>query len=320
MMPAHESLAARRRSRHSSVASSQLGSFSVFWQKCVHIVRIILIGIFITAVITIGSFVYFVRAEIAQLRNAKIVFVSSDLDEKKNTITLAVIKDTQLELISFADTLTAEVGKHGGYQLRAVYPLMSQEKYPVHTQAALFSYIFEVGIDEVVSLAKTVETPAELRAQLFASGRAGRISLPRATALWWLLYTVDKDTPVVHQVASWEEWPAIRQKALPVTLIPNCSVAIINATRQSGLAHTFNRVLEQEGVEVVRVASTTQLQEVSSLIVLDKGCPQVLRKIQQIAPVEIPVYSDTVPERDYRAEVVVVIGEDIAAFNPQLTR
>lgn len=319
MMSASDSLAARRRSRPISSLRWGLGSFAAFWHLFIKVIRFSIIGIFITAVIIIGSGWYFIRAEIARFQNSKIVFISADLDEPKNTITLSLIKDNQLELISFADTLPSMVGTHGEYQLRAVYPLLEQEGYTAHEQSSFFAFIFGTVIDEVISLSSTAETPAELRNHVLRSWQDKQVPLLKALALWWLLYTVDDDSPTVHQITTWDEWQAASEELMPASLLQNCSVAVINSTPQKGLAQAFNQVLEREGVEVIRLASVSETQEKSVLVAVDESCSTVAEKIKKIAPVTLEIQYDAAPEKEYRAKILLMIGKDIGNFNPQLT-
>ncbi|HEX7017674.1 MAG TPA: LytR C-terminal domain-containing protein [Patescibacteria group bacterium] len=303
MHAAHVPLTDRRRQRSSSILVNFL-----------HIVKKITIGIFILILITIGIFGYLLRVKINHLRNSHIVFVSTHLDGRENLISLVKVVDDQPTTVTFNDELQVPVGKHGQYRLDAVYPLLKQEKYTDAQIASFYSFIFGQVVDTVISL--PVENGERLDSQVWLGVRQGTVSVSDAIAIWWLFRSLATEESSTH-ITQWSQWNRAREQLFDPPLIPNCSLAIVNSTDQSGLAQAFNAVLESEGVEIIRLGSQSEAREKSALYRVDESCEEVVEVIKTLSPVALEVEVSQLPTAEYRAALLLVIGEDIAAFNPQ---
>lgn len=97
-----------------------------------------------------------------------------------------------------------------------------------------------------------------------------------------------------------------------------CSLAVVNTTGQTGLATEVSTLLEQSGARVVRVTDQTQALAVSSLIYTptpskEQGCQLWAKRIQAIFPQEVLEKDDLEVKQRQRADLVILLGEDLLA-------
>lgn len=216
--------------------------------------------------------------------------------------------DEEIIVSSFNPNITAEVmGGYGEYKLGSVYKLLQIDKKNDQYIAAAFSNFLGKGVDLVVTGNKDPQDKLGLM-KLFFSNKM----------VWnWLLEV--KGTPAeninfnkIENLESWQDGLTQTRREID----PKCNVAVVNSTNYSGLAGDISQVLENSGVEVVRATNNIWGDEETIMVVNDsQSCLEVKSRVQSVSPVELNQVVDQSKTSQYRADVVLFIGEEFAAVS-----
>jgi len=96
--------------------------------------------------------------------------------------------------------------------------------------------------------------------------------------------------------------------------VQNCTVALLNGTRISGLSARMSRLSEQQGFTVVRVGQAEELSEFSQLIISPEQaaeCQSVSSVLLRFLPSSTRVSEEAGLTAQYRSPIVVVLGSDV---------
>lgn len=98
----------------------------------------------------------------------------------------------------------------------------------------------------------------------------------------------------------------------------SCSLGVLNATKQSGLAGLVSAVLERAGLLVLRIsnADLNGLALTNSQLVFKKvpsaDCNLVLSRLNNFLPVNKQTIYDEQLLNQYRSDIILILGEDMA--------
>ena len=249
-----------------------------------------------------------------------VILTSSTITDDKGTFTIAHIGSEvpkpSLLLLPGKTMVTVPDG-YGEYELGAILPLLNLEGKTEVYKRAVFSRILGVPVSAFFALPKPVVASDDF-VQLRRVLRQTALTKLKQFELPWqeaALFPLLQLNPADAQATSLAE-AQFRLQAALVRLVSRselaCTLAIVNTTEESGLAHQLATVLEQSGVRVVRTTDTAELREQSQLIsdASRSECAWIVPLVQAwfFTPLEQKPSSEVTNE--YRAWGVVFIGAD----------
>lgn len=257
------------------------------------------------------SFFVFIWQYDANFKNKNIVFVSSKKDDQANKIVIASFDEKSQKVYLYtlpSELKTTLIGGYGEYPLGSILPLLKIDKKDSIFVTAVFSHAFGLAIDEVeeTSLSQKVDRSFLIKALLSNKKTwSTALQLIKTPQLDWRM----------TELSTWEDWDKALDKQLKGKLDEHCSIAIVNATNSNGLASSFSQILENSGLDVVRTTDSIWDKPVTSLYKgnsIDEVCGQAINLIQKTSPVLVPVYQDEAKVSQYRARLVLFIGDEIS--------
>ncbi len=297
---------------------------------------LLLLGVFVVALI-VASFLL-IRMSTWDGRSAvSFLVVFSEDNEESLHRPLAIVtlqpEDHSLDVIEIPDTLKIDaIYGYGQYASSALYGLMKLEKRDMSFLTRTMAFQFGIPVEHVVMLSeKKQNVDIDLLANSFWNQmlfkEVSTFSYLDRVKAWWYLTHVRKDkmtsidmmsSGLVHgdaldivkcdQVVSQVfPDPKIREEQI--------SVAIVNTTGEAKLGARLGRMFFNMGINVVRVTDSKDVYEKTKLVYSyndhkDFLATKIIRNIFTI-PKE-NVFQDTSTTEDYRADLVVLVGEDIA--------
>lgn len=273
--------------------------------------RILLLAVGLGAGLAMVSLVLLSQIE-TKLESKNIVFVPSKKNGEKDPILLASIdgNSQKISVYQFPGSLKATVlGGYGEYPLGSVQPLLKlEQKEPRFIQAA-FGSIFERAVNQIYEY--------QSMPQAFTKTSLVRLLLEnRSTwSLAWQVYQLDGLHFSYRQVADWPEWGRTLSNQALGRISDHCSVAVVNASGKNGLAGQLAKILEKSGVEVVRTTDNIW-GEPKTAIYQDQDyiaqCQPIVQIIQAMSPIALTETIDQTKPTQYRARLVLFIGEELA--------
>lgn len=186
------------------------------------------------------------------------------------------------------------------------------------TSNLLFSYFFNLFIDQVLVYPQALASEAQLvDLENFLIEQLRGVEGGAAAA--WL-----------QQVSvSWEwqdpspTWSDLAEQLQQTSAAPppnfNCPLAVINTTKQNGLASRLADLLTQKGISIIRRDNAAEdLTESYLLLNPENSACQSLIANWQIFQPEIEIKEDLAKVQSYRAGAVLFIGQDLAKLNVTL--
>lgn len=212
---------------------------------------------------------------------------------------------------------------YGEYQLSAIYPLLQLERKDRHYQAATLGAVLGTIVDAVIPIEQLGE-----QTSLTALEKNPQRTLLQALKPIWMRNELGVSLKTRWQWLTYLEradltWVALQspdtigsfQFETTFSELKDCSVAVINTTRVKGLARRISNELENSGLTVIRTAAE-QTTEPTSVVYYDESyqkCHQLVPYIQQALPKYKEAQKDQNLVNRFRANVVVVLGEDLVA-------
>jgi hypothetical protein len=277
-------------------------------------------GIVIFSVLVYAWFLFRQSNTITSTQN--ILFVQSNLDGQKGNIVLLHISllKTEVEVGVLPSELSVDIlGGYGKYPLRSVFPLLALDKKSPEFMKAAYSYALNIPINEVVSadqpqILNTQPNMKDLSWKLLTYKLHSQMSFKERLSLYRFLQKVDVKQIDIHPVETSEKWQTVLSQFRFSALSPDCAVAILNTTTVAGTGSSVTQVLEKSGIPVVRLTDTAdQLQ--GTKIILNRPapfCQEVLEQLRSLFPFSAQYEIDHTTMDTYRANVVVLIGQDLA--------
>ena len=138
----------------------------------------------------------------------------------------------------------------------------------------------------------------------------------RTTFLYaFFIKDLKNDQLAFDQIETLEDWQKKLAQRSSSKVNESCTVAIVNATARAGLAGDLAMILENSGVEVVRVTNNSWGNAETNLYLDDlDSCPLVKNRVQSFSPVNLKQVVDTSKTSQYRASLVLFIGDEVAQF------
>lgn len=215
-------------------------------------------------------------------------------------------------------------GGYGKYSLKSVYPLLALEKSEMRT-IGIFSDIFGVVFSNVVAIDRSLfdsltNTPREV---LFFNAMKevffNQESFQQAKILYYL-QQLGKESDV-EQVAAQSQnlsvgdAPSVYTSHFDHQQSQNCSIAVLNATYEPGLARKFTTLFEQSGLYVIRVAANDQVLQESVMFVdpqVAKECAGIISEVVKLFDSTLVIKQDAQIASEQRAKIIFFLGENDA--------
>lgn len=219
--------------------------------------------------------------------------------EKTNSVNvIGLNKDIKSELI----------GGYGEYQLKAVKGILEIDKKGSDYIRSAFSYFLKHGVDEVDSYGSAQSLPSNKRELL-------KLLLVNKETFFdgLIVKDIEDENITFIEIGSKEDWENYLQKQITWKINDQCTVAVVNSTDTLGLASELGLVLENSGVDVVRSTNNIWGESATTLFSDDEeSCLEVKSRIKSISPIELNEVNDKDKTSQYRANIVLFIGDELA--------
>jgi len=258
-----------------------------------------------------------------------ILYVSDNIDSLKGKIIFAHFdkdpKHTTAYLIDGSEEVEVPNG-YGKYAAGAVPSLLRMEQQSDETMRSIMSRIFEIPIDQIVmSEPLTVDTATDsdmpfsssVASELRAIALRTALRHPSHALTILSLSFMAHTTENIQSLDSYEDTSSFFETS-SLELSPeekSCSIAVINTTGKRNLARDTAHLLEQNGVYVVREDSVSQVEDVTHLQVtpdLKSECEALYTKLAPFFPETSIREPQTTETKRYRADIVILLGNDVA--------
>lgn len=289
--------------------------------RFVMFLRRIFFTIFVIALL-VGALYFFVLPSIVNCDtdDKNIVIVSDRLDVPSKYIYFAHISSSgqKSTVLRIDSEQSVEVpGGYGEYPLQSMYQLLLIDKKEKQFMTAAYSQLFGIPVDTIVAVADPLDEieGSEFSAFFFSSfiKQLGQVNLDSVGTLLYLHYRTKEVTSLsaknLADVASYQhEFSTVSSEVSQY-----CSVAVINATGENGVARKVGDVIENSGAVVVRVDDIPQVQEQTKIFYGEEpvNCIKLVENILGIFPQrpEVLPLAELEDAQQYRAKVVVIVGK-----------
>ena len=248
-----------------------------------------------------------------------ILIVSDNLDNISRNISLAHISkkpEENLLIILDGNEVIKINENYGEYSLGSIYQLLKIDKKNDQEIKSVFSNVLNLPIDQFVVLngvAKDTDNK-QLKKDIFGNFR-GKFINPNSLIDVIRLYSL-ADSIDISKLNSISEMKEKYNKLAVIDdqISEDCSVAVVNTTPTASLAKKVSEIIENMGLQVVQVESTSFEFENSTIYYSDDslGCKKVVDSMSNIFPVVPKVeFSSNMPANlQFRAKITVMIGKD----------
>lgn len=269
--------------------------------------------VFLAFVAFLTTLYFFVFPSILSRDNQSknILIVSNRLDLPSNSIYLAHISGSQTKnrIVSIPSQQSVVVpGGYGEYPLQSIYQLLLIDKKDDQFILAVFSELLGVSVDEVVTLAEQLnEINEDEFPRLFLNE-----ALTDVTKLKLHYELKDVTLKRLHNLEEFKDSNS-EYKTISGDLYQHCSVAVVNATGENGVARQVGNILENTGALVVRVGDSSNHEEHTTFYISSGlvNCEELAHSISGIfkqKPKILPI-EKLENGQQYRSQVVVIIGK-----------
>lgn len=315
-MPAKAARRKRTRRKKSQGISSIKLFFSRFFQ-------FILALIFLAIALVIIFWLYFAFFVEFQGLSKNILIGSAISDQEKATNYVLVLRSDQnsAQVISFdRELMIPIIGDYGDYPMRSVLPLLELEKKDNQFIRSVFSFGLDFYVSDVITSKDeiTLSSPKQVdklvQDLVFSSRLKNNISLTDRLKILSFINSLREDQKEIIQVNSTEQWDRLVSKELSEYQEPECKVAVINTTVQSGLATKIALILESNGSSIIRIDDSNLNQEKSSILInpnTKESCSLTLESSKNVFPFHPQVKEDILARDEYRADLVILAGQDM---------
>ncbi len=286
-----------------------------FWGRVVQITVAIVVLLLALLVAVIAWTVH----QSGFVNSQNILFVKDEKDSSEAKIVFAFLSGkTQETIIANIDPSTPVpvIGGYGEYQLKAVRPLLKLDKKSSTFVNAAYSWGVGRVVDDVVAL--PADYPLSLTADQTTVGSFLRQLLVHQPLLNkdWLrvaqMYIFAANTHQLEKPIATLSVPQLNDIPSTFDQAPGCSLAVINTTPATGLATKMSTLLESSNVRVIRVSDSNFSQPETTLFTKQdqSGCNEVFTHLTGLWPWEVAIKVDEKMVNQYRADGVIVLGND----------
>jgi hypothetical protein len=273
-------------------------------------------GILLCAVIITIGFLFQRTGYLEKTQN--ILFVPSSVEGGKNVILLAHLSpgNSKVEMAVFPPDLPVNtLGGYGSYPLQSLFPLLAlDDKSPAFMRAA-YSHALQLPIDEVISFhPQMVPTPDTIWWQLLTYKMAGQMNFIERLRAYRFVQNNGPSELEKLQITDEKNWQKMSSKFRLPAVNSDCGVAVLNTTNVAGTGSIVTTVLENSGVPVIRLSDTPDQLSQTKILVNQAlpFCQEVVTHLGNLFPFETRVELDPKTMNTYRAQIVILIGQDFA--------
>jgi hypothetical protein len=282
--------------------------------------RILIFILSFVSAILLAYFFAFPSLINRDIESKNILIVSDKLNVHSNYIYLAHISDNADNniIVSFpAKEVVLVPGGYGEYPLQSVYQLLKIDKKDDQFITSTFSELLDISVDEIITVGDQLnEIEEDAFARFFFFRSLQDLTHLKFNKMYNSLYLHYKTKDIVlvkaNSLESFEDHKN-EFETISSILSQHCSVAVVNASGENGLARKVGNVIENTGAIVVRIDDVPDLQEETVIYYGSDpvDCKQLAQKVSGIFKVKPEFISIDKLEnsQQYRAKVIVVVGK-----------
>lgn len=246
------------------------------------------------------------------LDNQIIAVVSTEFEQEHPVVVMFVQNgDIMPEVVVLEPNVTVPVfGGYGLYPVRSLASVLLSDGQDVRFVQTALSHALGRSVDQVW-LVHGSTWPLNLgQFQTAVHETSSALSwLQKEQWRWWLQsWDLEPDfsneRPDEARLAAWQP-----------DLIRQCPVTLVNTTQQTGLGSQLSSLLENSGGFVIRVTDTSETQPRTQVLISPESvatCDSVVEVARSLFGAEVEVLEDAKQPALYRAEAVVMLGQDMA--------
>jgi len=276
-----------------------------------HILRILILILLPIIIISFGILIWFFHLDFSQEQSQNFLFVPRLIDGYKGQILFAHLspKEHKADLVFFNPELESEViGGYGNYQLKSLWPLLNIDHKDAYFLSTASTYFLQNLVDEIIPTQHVPQNFSNL--QKFFRGNIFKQPL-----LYRFLTSLSSQEVSTYQVNTLEDWQKIQDKLHYLQADTQCSIAVVNTTTIPGLGNNAANIIEKSGYPVIRVTTIPQESSNSALLVANSlsVCSEVANHLRSLVPFLITPSNQSDLMEKYRANIILILGNDLAA-------
>ncbi len=287
-------------------------------------VRLVIFFLFGSSLITVAVMVFssvILKRDWSNNLDKNILLINIGSSGSSREILFAHISPSaqKIELVSLNPALPINLlGSSDTFPLAAVLSVWTQQQKQIQYLPA--GYTFGLGkiMDEVwvsYNFAWNAAQPnfSQISQQIFLNHIATNLRFGDRFWLYQFVRGLRPDQVQFSQADSIVAWQKATATSVYADIPPDCSVAVINTIGVTGVGTRVGTILQKSGLSVVRISDeqtelpTTQLIEGADA---QKCLNQHLHLLNSL-PVATKVVKDDVRSAQYRASMVLMIGNDL---------
>ncbi|CAN5305834.1 hypothetical protein BH10PAT2_BH10PAT2_1510 [soil metagenome] len=289
--------------------------------------KVLLIAIFGLGIILVAVFLFllaFFKRSWLESSDRNILLLPQTVDGYTGKILFAHISPTnhKIDVVMLNPELSVNViGGYEQYPLRSIYPLWELEKRDTKILPAIYSFALSKVVDQVWLSDKSHFDPnspnfAEITQNILFFKITTPLTLGDRIWLYKFTQTLRPDQIKVTTVETMTDWQKLQSNILFGDQSSACNFAIINTIGISGAGSTVGKMLENSGFSIVRITDESPMAEKTELILGDKSaeCQDQQDHTLNALPLSPKIIHDTTKANQYRANMVLILGKDMAAY------
>lgn len=282
--------------------------------------RILFFVFTLVSVLLVAYFFVFPSLINNNIESKNIVIVSDKLDVHSRYIYLAHISENNSKntLVSFpAEEVVSVPGGYGEYPLQSVFQLLKIDKKADQFIKYTYSKLLGIAVDEIVTVDDQLNEISENDfSRYFITRFFKDLTKAKLSKVYNSLYFHYKTKEVsllkADNLENFEKYQN-EFETISGVLSQHCSVAVVNASGENGVARQTGNIIEKSGALVVRIDDVTELEEKTVIYYGSDpvDCKQLAQKISgifKVKPEFVPI-DQLENAQQYRAKVVVVVGK-----------
>lgn len=228
----------------------------------------------------------------------------------------------EIEVVMINPELPVNViGGYEEYPLRSIYPLWKLEKRDQTILPAIYSFALSKVVDQVWKSDKyhfDANEPdfKKITQNLLQFKITSPLTLADRIWLYKFAHSLRPDEITVKTVETMDDWKKVSADIEFADQSAVCNFAVVNSIGVSGAGGTVGKMLESSGFSIVRITDENPALEKTTLILGENAtkCQDQQDHTLNAMPLKIKIENDSAKANQYRANMVLILGEDMKSY------
>lgn len=279
--------------------------------------KLLLTLVFIGVVVGVGYGLYssILTNALQRTEPQTLLFVPNSVENTDNSVILVKlgreVKDSYMIQINGTEVVTLPAG-YGSYRLSAMYPLLQLDKRDQQFITGSFSRSLHTILSTTYGLDSLQVEDNSFRPSLLRLAFSTLLQtreIPLDLIKLWHFSQRGLDVQSVDSVHELQQLLDAKKKEQYIE--SECQVAVLNGSEHDGAASTLTDIFEKSGLVTIRTSSFSEATAQTTIYHADKlYCTKVLEMIPTVFVKQPIIITDEKMTAQYRAPIVIVIGND----------